>query len=191
MPRLLPSPRPLGASVPRPAATVARGGRRLFAGVLCLVAATAAGPPHALGAQSPVSASVQAQVRIVDGTRLQARQLGELRLVRRDREHDEYALTVHVASTVPWQLAVGSVVMAGIDGAPANSAGVAARAHEVEARDAHGFWHALEQTGTPTVVQVGDGGREPREVVVHFRVSGSERRESRIRPRLLLSPTAY
>lgn len=54
------------------------------------------------------SASLQAQVQIVESQRLDLHSTGKAEHVRRDADFDEYALTVSVRANVPWILTVAS-----------------------------------------------------------------------------------
>lgn len=54
------------------------------------------------------SASLQAQVQIVESQRLDLHSTGKVEHVRRDADFDEYALTVSVRANVPWVLTVAS-----------------------------------------------------------------------------------
>ncbi|MFN0097977.1 MAG: hypothetical protein ACKVS7_04815 [Gemmatimonadaceae bacterium] len=54
------------------------------------------------------SASLLAQVQIVESQRLDLHSMGKLEHVRRDADFDEYALTVSVRANVPWVLTVTS-----------------------------------------------------------------------------------
>jgi hypothetical protein len=54
------------------------------------------------------SASLQAQVQIVESQRLDLHSTGKVEHVRRDADFDEYALTVSVRANVPWVLTVAA-----------------------------------------------------------------------------------
>ena len=90
--------------------------RRLsLAHTLALLVATAL-PCAPLAAQAvprlvrlaSASASLQAQVQIVESQRLDLQSTGKVEHVRRDAEFDEYALTVSVRANVPWVLTVAA-----------------------------------------------------------------------------------
>jgi len=89
--------------------------RHALARTLTLLVATAM-PCATLDAQTlprlvrlaSASASLQAQVQIVESQRLDLHSTGKLEHVRRDADFDEYALTVSVRANVPWVLTVAS-----------------------------------------------------------------------------------
>ena len=159
---------------------MSRPARFLAAAFLITVdAAAAAAQPAAEHATvvTPVSASMITQVRIVEGDRLQARTVRELRLVARGADYDEYALAVSVVSTGAWEL---SILL------PPDRPGSAATTLQV--RDALGAWRAIDSSRRTDVVAEGGATREPREVDLRFRIAGTGRRESLAQPRLLLAP---
>ncbi len=140
-------------------------------------AATAQSAPERATAVTPVSASLITQVRIVEGDRLQARTVRELRLVARGEDYDEYAVAVSVVATGAWELALLL---------PPDRPGSAATTLQV--RDALGAWRAIDSSRRTDVVAEGGATREPREVDLRFRIAGTGRRESLAQPRLLLAP---
>jgi len=127
----------------------------------------AAAPWASLGAQAvprlvrlaSASASLQAQVQIVESQRLDLHPSGKVEHVRRDADFDEYALTVSVRANVPWVLTVA--------------------APRERARPQGAFPEATS-TARIDVIAAADGvvarGTGPREVTVRWRTpSGASR----------------
>lgn len=163
-------------------ACLGRGTARALGAVALLMTvdgtlAMAQSAPARTTAADPISASLLAQVRIVEGERLQARTLRDLRLVARGEDYDEYALAVSVTSTSAWSLAL--LVPPPLPGSAAAT---------VEVRDAFGAWRPVDASGRTDIVAEGAATREPHEIDLRFRISGAGRREPLARPRLLLAP---
>ncbi|MCC7003636.1 MAG: hypothetical protein IT357_15875 [Gemmatimonadaceae bacterium] len=108
------------------------------------------------------SASLQAQVQIVESQRLDLHSTGKVEHVRRDADFDEYALTVSVRANVPWVLTVATP-----------------RAHTRPG----GVLIEPASTAQVDVLAAADGvvarGTGPREVTVRWRTPSSAPRSTR------------
>lgn len=143
--------------------------RHALARTLTLLVATAM-PCATLDAQAvprlvrlaSASASLQAQVQIVESQRLDLHFSGKVEHVRRDADFDEYALTVSVRANVPWVLTVASSRERTRPGGELAAPAATARIDVLAAADG--------------VVARGSG---PREVTVRWRTPGHAARAPR------------
>ena len=138
----------------------------------------AAQPVPRLVRLASASATLQAQVQIVESQRLALHSSGKVEHVRRDADVDEYALTVSVHANVPWVLTVA--------------------APRERTRRPGGVFPEPASTARIDVLAAADGvvarGTGPREVTVRWRTPSAAPRSPRARaiewPQLALTVDA-